>query len=75
LSGAYNSISGIPINWRIALSRFEAQQAGWEKTEVEMLQVSDALVSVWSGVYDQVTHPIDSSSVAAIASPRVIKPR
>ena len=75
LSGAYNSISGIPINWRMALSRFEAQQAGWEITEVEMLQVSDALVSVWSGVYDQLTHPTDSNSLAAIASPRVIKPR
>lgn len=75
LSGAYNSISGIPINWRMALSRFEKQQAGWETTEVEMFQVSDALVSVWSGVYDQVTHPTDSNSVAAIASPRVIKPR
>lgn len=68
LSGAYNSISGIPINWRMAL-------AGWEKTEVEMLQVSDTLVSVWSGVYDQVTHPTDITSVTAIASPRVIKPR
>ncbi|MBW4639758.1 MAG: ADP-ribosylglycohydrolase family protein [Gloeocapsa sp. UFS-A4-WI-NPMV-4B04] len=75
LSGAYNSISGIPISWRMALLRFEKQQAGWETTEVEMLQVSDALVSVWSGVYDQVTHPTDSNSVAAIASPRVIKPR
>ena len=75
LSGAYNSISGIPINWRMALSRFEKQLAGWETTEVEMLQISDALVAVWSGVYDQVTHPTDSNSVAAIASPRVIKPR
>lgn len=73
LSGAYNSISGIPINWRMAL--FEKQQAGWETTEGEMFQVSDALVAVWSGVYDQVTHPTDSNSVAAIASPRVIKPR
>ena len=75
LSGAYNSISGIPVNWRIALSRFEKQVAGSETTEVEMLQVSDALVSVWSGVYDQVTHPTDITSVTAIASPRVIKPR
>ena len=75
LSGAYNSISGIPINWRMALSRFEKQLAGWETIEVDMLQVSDSLVSVWSGVYDQVTHPTDSNSVAAIASPRVIKPR
>lgn len=68
LSGSYNSISGIPINWRMALP-------GWDTNEEEMLQVSDALVSVWSGVYDQVTHPTDSISVAAIASPRVIKPR
>lgn len=74
LSGAYNSISGIPINWRMVL-RFDKQLAGWETTEVEMLQVSDSLVSVWSGVYDQVTHPTDSNLVAAIASPRVIKPR
>lgn len=68
LSGAYNSISGIPINWRMTLP-------GRETTEVDILQVSDALVSVWSGVYDQVTHPTELNSVAAIASPRVIKPR
>lgn len=74
LSGAYNSISGIPVNWRMVL-RFDKQLAGSETTEEEMLQVSDALVSVWSGVYDQGTHPTDSNSVAAIASPRVIKPR
>lgn len=75
LSGAYNSTSGIPINWRLALSR-NARLAAWGiTTEAEILQISDSLVAVWSGVYSLATHPTDNTQVAAIAAPRVIRPR
>ena len=74
LSGAYNSTSGIPLNWRLALSR-DAKLAAWGiTTEAEILQISDSLVAVWSGVYSIATHPTDDTQVAAIAAPRVIRP-
>lgn len=66
LSGAYNSVSAIPISWRLA---DDASLAGGE---TEILQLSDSLVAAWSGVYNQAIHP---SEVTAIAAPRVIRPR
>lgn len=76
LSGAYNSTAGIPISWRMALSRPDAKLTAWGMTtEAEMLQLSDSLVAVWSGVYDQVTHPTELTPVAAIAAPRVMRLR
>lgn len=71
LSGAYNSTSGIPLNWRL-VSR-DANLAAWG-TEAEILQISDSLIAVWSGVYSLAMHP-DNTQVAAIAAPRVIRPR
>lgn len=72
ISGAYNSTCGIPINWRL-VSR-DAKLAGWGiTTEAEILQISDSLVAVWSGVYSLATHPTDDTQVAAIAAPRVIR--
>lgn len=67
LSGAYNSVSAIPINWRLA-----ADHASLAAGEAEILQLSDSLVAVWSGVYNQAIH---RSDVTAIAAPRVIRPR
>lgn len=67
LSGAYNSVSAIPISWRLA---DDASLAGGET--IEILQLSDSLIAVWSGVYNQAIHP---SQVTAIAAPRVIRPR
>jgi ADP-ribosylglycohydrolase len=77
LSGAYNSIAGIPATLRMALTRSDAKPlAAWGmKTEAEMLELSDSLVAVWSGVYDQGTHPAQPQPVAAIAAPHVIRPR
>lgn len=66
LSGTYNSVSAIPTSWRMAN---DANLAGGEAA---MLQLSDSLVAVWSGVYNQAIHPTD---VTAIAAPRVIRPR
>ncbi len=64
LSGAYNSISNIPSNWQTTINL----QA---TTQIEMLQLSDSLVAVWSGAYDS-TIKLTSTAVAA---PRVIRSR
>lgn len=70
LSGAYNSISSIPISWRMAYSH--PSPAEGETTAAEILQLADSLVAVWSGVYNQAIPP---TQVTAIAAPRVIRPR
>lgn len=72
LSGAYNTTSGIPINWRL-VSR-APKLAAWGITEAETLQISDSLVAVWSGVYSLATHPTNITQVA-VAAPRVIRSR
>ena len=75
LSGAYNSTHGIPVTLRMALSKFDAKPlVPWGiTTEAEMLQLSDSLLAVWSGVYDQATNPADLMSPTAIAAPGVIR--
>jgi ADP-ribosylglycohydrolase len=72
LSGAYNTISGIPINWQLALSR-DAKLATSGITEAD-LQIFDSLVAVWSGVFNQATHLTNVTQVA-VAAPRVIRSR
>ncbi|AFZ11124.1 ADP-ribosylation/Crystallin J1 [Crinalium epipsammum PCC 9333] len=64
LSGAYNSLLGIPLGWRIACDR---------NNKLEVIQLAERLLAVWSGVYDTST-TYDSDQVA-IAAPRVIQPR
>lgn len=73
LSGAYNSTSGIPATLRIASPSYNKSLAIWGmKTEAEMLELSNSLVAVWSGVYEA-TSPDDLIPVAAIAAPNVIR--
>lgn len=76
LSGAYNGLAGIPPSWRQQLCRPTPQPgcATSMTIEKEMLRLCDALVAVWSGVYEQVI-PTDLSQVAAIAAPRTIRTR
>ncbi len=64
LSGAYNSLVGIPLGWRIVCDR---------NNKLEVIQLAERLLAVWSGVYDTST-TYDSDQVA-IAAPRVIQPR
>lgn len=82
LSGAYNSKVGIPITWQVLLEQPTA--AKWKLTSSHMLQLTDALVAVWSGVYDlapRVTEVSEerravgqsNSSFQAIAAPHVIR--
>jgi hypothetical protein len=62
LSGAYNSAANIPSSWQVADSP--------TCPKAEMLQLSEDLVAVWSGVYD--SNQLISTAVAA---PRVIRSR
>jgi hypothetical protein len=85
LSGAYNSTVGIPVSWHFLLSKTNLQQ--WHLTNFsQMLQLADALITTWSGVYlpalDQNEISEEKGAIAsskvlpqAIAAPRVIRIR
>lgn len=68
LSGAYNGVAGIPTSLRVMLSRYHL------KSVTEMIELSNLLVAVWSGLYDQSPYPNELTPVAAIAAPQVIRP-
>jgi ADP-ribosylglycohydrolase len=85
LSGADNSTAGIPVKWRILLS--PKNLATWELASFsQMLELSDALVAVWSGVYDIALHTREfpeegcvksdeKSGLCVFAAPHVIRLR
>ena len=76
LSGAYNGLASIPATLRQPL-RCPSLGTGCAgmTTEEEMLRLCDALVAVWSGVYDRANQPTNLSQVAAIAAPRALRRR
>lgn len=51
LSGAYNSIVGIPVNWQISPSLTNSSPWGLDNFS-QMLELADRMMAVWSGVYD-----------------------
>ena len=85
LSGAYNSNTSIPVKWRVLLC--PSNLATWELTNFsQVLELADALVAVWSGVYDPALHlkeypqegcvkSGEQSQLCVFASPRVIQSR
>lgn len=89
LSGAYNSTTGIPVNWRVCYS--QPNSTAWGMTNFsQMLELADALVAVWSGVYNFNLNPSESKlegcvisedqaslplSLCVYAAPRVIRSR
>ncbi|TVP60548.1 MAG: ADP-ribosylglycohydrolase family protein [Nodularia sp. (in: Bacteria)] len=85
LSGAYNSTTGIPVKWQVLLC--PTNLAIWELTNFsQVLELADALVAVWSGVYDPALHlkeypeegclrGEEQSQLCVFASPRVIQSR
>lgn len=77
LSGAYNGLAGIPATWRqqLCCPIPQSGSATSMTTDKEMLRLCDALVAVWSGVYDRANQPADLSQVVAIAAPRTIRTR
>lgn len=80
LSGAYNSIAGIPPSWRLALEQQKGETSPlatlWGiNSEAELLRLAARLLATWSGVYDAEKFLIDPSQVFAVSAPQVIKPR
>lgn len=65
LAGAYNSFSGIPIDWRLAIKKHQKAQ--------KLYQTATQLFTVWSGVYQPDSKGLPQST--AIASVKVIQPR
>lgn len=65
ISGVYNSIVGIPVDWRLAANRFSNGE--------KRLKLAGRLLAVWSGVYD--LSEIEQYPLMAVAAPRVIQPR
>ncbi|MGL5194751.1 MAG: ADP-ribosylglycohydrolase family protein, partial [Chroococcales cyanobacterium] len=63
LSGAYNSIPGIPWTW----------QLGPLPTE-QMFHLGDRLLATWSGVYDVHYQPEEAIHFRAVAAPNVSTP-
>lgn len=81
LSGAYNGIGGIPINWQVLL--LQRNSPTWGLTSFsQMLKLADAFVAVWSGVYDLTLNPRELTKegyevalLSVYAAPRVIRSR
>ncbi len=51
LSGAYNSIVGIPVNWQMSPSPTKSHESGLHSF-TQMLKLADQMMAAWSGVYD-----------------------
>lgn len=86
LSGAYNSAVGIPITWQVMLVQANSEEGQLTRSSRQMVELADALVAVWSGVYDLALHPDQTTeqggaidphlvSLQATAAPRVIRSR
>jgi ADP-ribosylglycohydrolase len=81
LSGAYNGIGGIPVNWQVLLLR--SNSPVWGLTSFsQMLELTDAFVGVWSGVYNLTLNPKELTEegcevalLSVYAAPRVIRSR
>lgn len=82
ISGAYNSMAGIPITWHLELD--EAKLAQWGLTSFsQMVKLADAVVAVWSGAYCLLPQSIEVeeidrdliSPLEAIAAPYIIRLR
>jgi ADP-ribosylglycohydrolase len=79
LSGAYNGISSIPLNWRSALDRSNSEHSPLNRlwgvaTATELQQLSDQLLAAWSGAYDLIHLLNYPAHTFAIAAPKVIRP-
>ncbi|WP_304010936.1 hypothetical protein [Cylindrospermopsis raciborskii] len=64
ISGAYNSIQGIPVNWKILLSGIS------NFSQIE--ELTDNLVKLWSGAYNL---NIQLAPHSIFAAPHLIRPR
>ena len=80
MSGVYNSLAGIPAEWRIAVNRPNLETSwrasGWGVTSAsEILQLANRLLMTWSGASDSVLNSTELGVVYAVAAPEIIRPR
>ncbi len=78
LSGAHNSTAGIPVDYRIKqVTKNTGNQLGWKKPiAAEIFYLADALLAVWSGVYQKAGEQVElPQELSALASPRMIRLR
>jgi ADP-ribosylglycohydrolase len=81
LSGAYNGTGGIPVNWQVLL--LQRNSPAWGLTSFsQMLELTDAFVAVWSGMYDLTLNSrelteeeYEVAPLSVYAAPRVIRSR
>lgn len=71
LSGAYNSVTGLPLHWHWEAEANSPMRA-WGVTSATLKHLATQLLAVWSGVYDLNSLP-DLS--LAVAPPGVIRLR
>lgn len=71
LSGTYNSTSGIPANWQVGQSNLNIAPSLFTSCS-QMLELADALVAVWSGVYELTSNSRTLEEKSVIAAPGVI---
>ncbi|MGI2905196.1 ADP-ribosylglycohydrolase family protein [Tolypothrix sp. VBCCA 56010] len=85
LSGAYNSLTGIPVSWQMKLSSANSATSRLSNRK-QMIELADGLVAVWSGAYDLAPYPKDlqqeghamsdkQGTLCVSAAPRVIRLR
>lgn len=71
LSGAYNSLVGIPLTQRLHF-----QHPAWGlSSAVQLFERSDRLFCAWSGVYSRPSSLSATLSTTALAAPGTIQPR
>lgn len=66
LSGAYNGMASIPATQALVIGM---------TNQTEVLRLCDALVAVWSGVYEQRDRATVINQIAAIAAPQIVRRR
>jgi hypothetical protein len=76
LSGAYNSTTGIPLEYRLTLLQEVSQASRRSKTKADILQLADQLLAIWSGAYQPTNTSVETelNSEPAVAAPGVIRP-
>ncbi|MBK1987473.1 ADP-ribosylglycohydrolase family protein [Sphaerospermopsis aphanizomenoides BCCUSP55] len=83
LSGAYNSTTGIPVNWQVLFSANNSPI--WKQNSFfQMLELADQLVAVWSGLYNLTSNTkeltevgcgMNGDTLSVYTAPSVIRPR
>jgi hypothetical protein len=79
LSGAYNSVAGIPRKADPLLNELTSNYNPWEtfwgvKSVTEILHLAARLFAAWSGIYN-LSESWPTGSRSAIAAPHVLRPR